>query len=439
MVDIKQIVSNIIKQYLYEDKNVKFNGNTFPTSGWCYFIVGGPGSGKNYFIENNFLMNGKIFDIDDVTEKFTKLIKSKKIPGGKVLGREMAINSMDSMVKNFFKAQTGIKGNIIFNCCGQPGKKGELSLMELYGNIAKNCGYKLGICWVINNRSTALLQNIRRNRTIPDKSLHTRFNKVNDFLPKFLTSSSANIFDEAYLFFKVNGVNIQDENEVVDNQAVKLEKSTTGFILDDEIVARINNVNGPNEKSKNFTPITYMSSKDIRTSLSNGDNLDNFIRESIKVTIKNMLNETRMANINESLTDTVYHFTNIQGLLSILKYNVILLSNSFDLATDRKLNKNYDWYLSLTREYNSMRGYPGNQNAGKGPHESGYCCARIHFDGRKLNTIYKGGAVNYHHLVTNNKQQKNITNPNDAILLKELMFSYHHWIVNRLMVLNFKL
>lgn len=35
-----------------EDRSISINGAAFPRSGWAFIILGGPGSGKNYILNN---------------------------------------------------------------------------------------------------------------------------------------------------------------------------------------------------------------------------------------------------------------------------------------------------------------------------------------------------------------------------------------------------
>jgi hypothetical protein len=106
--------------------------------------------------------------------------------------------------------------------------------------------------------------------------------------------------------------------------------------------------------------------------------------------------------IKESLTDDVYHFTNMASLKNIVETNKMFLSNSFENSTDSIMSGiKYPYYLSLTRSFNDKFGYVGYMNkhklnGDKSQALSSSLNVRIEFDGRMLNYNFKGSPVNYH-------------------------------------------
>ena len=88
--------------------------------------------------------------------------------------------------------------------------------------------------------------------------------------------------------------------------------------------------------------------------------------------------------LNEMLSGDVYHYTNPNAILNILKTNKINLSSNLGGAADQYGNKPF--FLSFSRTGSFKLGY------GK---KGGDAKARIVFDGGKLNTRYKSMPVDY--------------------------------------------
>lgn len=87
--------------------------------------------------------------------------------------------------------------------------------------------------------------------------------------------------------------------------------------------------------------------------------------------------------LNESFQDYEYHFTNFYTAYSICKSNRIPLAPTLGKGTERHINGNNIFFLSLTRRRNGEVGYSSHRNV------------RIVFDGNKLNTQFKGKAIDY--------------------------------------------
>lgn len=395
--DISKLVKETINKLLTEGLGV----GSFPNNGYCLILAGGPGSGKSYLLNNKIPINGKIFDIDILKEKLKRLHKlhntkldNKNIP--------LILRKQEEL---FLKNQINVKNNIIFDICGRPEQRGKWSLIEEIISMVKPLGYKIGLIWVISNRSVALDRNINRERVLPDKYFHSRNNQVKNFLPKFLSSEKANNIDDAWVVFN-SGKNLHTSDIP---QTIHLEKNSTGFNLKNK-EGFINNFLGPSEKSNNFTPQTYYSAKEIK-------NLDN----KPETYVRHNINET----IDESFSDKIYHFTTYENLLYIAKYNAFFLNHVGNNTNDIYLNRNNEYYLSFTREKSSEVGYPAYMN-GKynkllfinrkiSPSDSLF--VRIEVDGNKLNKNFKGIPVNYHF-----KQNRN--NLLQRVLPQEVMFQY---------------
>ena len=108
-----------------------------------------------------------------------------------------------------------------------------------------------------------------------------------------------------------------------------------------------------------------------------------------------------MKNLNESVSSVVYHFTTMHGLYGMINDDYILLSKSDPNSIDNIMSKDYPYYLSLTRNYNSNVGYVGKENNYKRNFYDGdvkfgrlsTLNVRIEFYGDLLNKDYEGSPV----------------------------------------------
>jgi hypothetical protein len=122
--------------------------------------------------------------------------------------------------------------------------------------------------------------------------------------------------------------------------------------------------------------------------------------------LKSSLKENKSI-LEEGLSDILYHFTTIKVLSSIVKTNSMICSSSYSNTRDRLINPNYPFFISFTRQHNNNFGYVSYMNRDGNKPLSQLLCVRITFDGRRLNSNYKGNAVNYHNIENpRNKQQQ---------------------------------
>lgn len=104
-------------------------------------------------------------------------------------------------------------------------------------------------------------------------------------------------------------------------------------------------------------------------------------KQNKQIIIKN----SAIQNLNESLTDVVYHFTSLLSCYKIVKNNAFLLQTSMANASDNYNTKQL-YYLSTTREKNANFGYARKfLNGG----------ARITLNGRKLGQKYSAKPIEY--------------------------------------------
>lgn len=384
--DIRYIVSEATIRLLNETIS-------FPKEGYCLIIVGGPGVGKSYIRDNDLLINGKVFDIDEYREKYYNITKKK------LNNKELALK-LKKQEKLFLKNQNTIKNNIIFDICGRPEQRGKWSLIEEIVEMVKPMGYKIGVCWVVGNRSVAMQRNLQRNRTLPDKSFHQRHNQVLKFLPNFLTSERAKNIDDAWICFST-GFNLNDKN--IPSQ-IKLQKRNNSFIIENELLNQILTLSGPLEKSNKWSTETYLSNSEIKKCVNN---VDTYLRHP---------NITESI-LNESLSDILYHFTTIDGLYNMIVNNCFILSSSHGNVNDTYLNSGYPFYMSFTRERTSKTGYAAYMNRPKGLFGrkndvpfSNQLTVRLEVDGTLLRSKFKGKPVDYHFKMNrNNKVQQKLS------------------------------
>ena len=87
--------------------------------------------------------------------------------------------------------------------------------------------------------------------------------------------------------------------------------------------------------------------------------------------------------LNESISKVVYHFTNFDNAVNIIRNDKIILSTSW--GGDLVDISNKKFYLSVTRQRNSDIGYP----------KAIGLKVRITLDGEKLNQRFSGKAVDF--------------------------------------------
>lgn len=285
------LINKIVREAIEEVKTVSFNGTRFPNYGQCIILMGAPGSGKSYLLKNKLLINGKVFDIDAFRQNYENLLKSRgqKIPDFKELNR-ISAEKLQKSEDAFLKAQSNNKGNIIFDICGRPGKRGGKSLVEEIVDMVKPLGYTVSVIWVVANRSVAMKRNVERSmsgdrRLIPDKSFHQRTNQVNGFVPKFLESSACSEVDFAYIAFSTSDTLHKMSPDEERNSVYKLQKQNDGgFIIPDALKAKIDKTLGPREMSAGFTPITYKTNSQVRNLLKQQSSMNDFLKYSEPLT-----------------------------------------------------------------------------------------------------------------------------------------------------------
>ena len=280
--DIKTMVKEAIERIMLEEG---IGVGQFPREGYCLIIAGAPGSGKSYLRDNAIPIYGKSFDLDAYREKYERfLLNVKKMrktttkkDGEKILGaKDKAAEDAPSIItkaKNMFFGNTNrnFKDNVIFDVSGGKKAKEPMSLIDEIINMVKPLGYKIGVIWVVTNRSVAMQRNLDRSRTIGDQGFHNKTNQANKHMPKFLTGedsgSLASMVDDAWIVFN-SGKNLKDPNKP---NTIHLNKTGKGFDIPSDMMTYITDFLGPNEKKPSLYPQTYLSNSEIKKNRPDGD------------------------------------------------------------------------------------------------------------------------------------------------------------------------
>jgi len=265
-----------------EDKMISFNGEISPKYGWCVIMGGGSGSGKGNVIKNVLGIKAKIFDVDAIKELYAKVVKDDRYELSKRAQKKdfdfknpEDVSYLHMATKKYGKEQRQYftRGrsddvtrlpNIIFDITAKEREDFD-NIVDLIGDM----GYKICFVWVVTNREEAMVRNLMRDRVVSDEIFHKIHNQVNDFLPRFLTSEGGNYFDEAWVVFNSNitpGGTASELKYQNDNKAVRLKKKGSGFVFDNETVARLIATLGPNEATPE-NPTTYYTQKQAKNKL----------------------------------------------------------------------------------------------------------------------------------------------------------------------------
>lgn len=108
-----------------------------------------------------------------------------------------------------------------------------------------------------------------------------------------------------------------------------------------------------------------------------------FIKRQI---VPNLLRESLRNVLNEALSRTVYHFTDVESAYRILFGNVMFCQSSYAGYMADDSSDKYKFYICFARNKNAFEGFATTRNK---------YGARIEFDGELLSQNFKGGAYNY--------------------------------------------
>lgn len=122
-----------------------------------------------------------------------------------------------------------------------------------------------------------------------------------------------------------------------------------------------------------------------------------------------MLNFNQFKNINEGLSDILYHFTYIGNLKSIITQNKLHGATNIGSKSDYNVNKGKYFYISTQRS---------KGKSGYAEKTGGNTCLVL--DGRKLGYKYKGGPIDYWQWSTKKSDYDSPSAYKQALLSKEL-------------------
>jgi predicted kinase len=260
-------ISNIILasiNAIEENSAVTFDNKAFPSKGWAIFTAGGPGSGKSWVIKQQFLIDAKVIDSDDIKLFYIKWLrkiladpnvdaKTKadllshfggKIPNPRNPEDMERLHYWTShqkhffthMLKNFLRSSAKNLQNFILDTTGN-------NTQEIIDSakIFKSLGYKVSLVWIITNIDIAKERNRNRERVVSEEYLIKTHNKIMNSIPKAITSGQLQYIDEFWLVF--NNTNVSDSTvsfrEKFKDTAFKLKKNGNSFELDHDLLMKI--------------------------------------------------------------------------------------------------------------------------------------------------------------------------------------------------------
>lgn len=272
---VKESVRRIVESIIDENRVITFDGKTYPNFGWCVVLSGHGGSGKGFALEKSIPIDGKIINVDHFKKMWVKM-NGGLAPNGEPYdeGNPKHVSDVHYKVRELGWKKKTISNiekeeahnpemlpNIIFDMTGvHPAES-----MKDTAKKAKELGYNTILIWVIANRSEALLRNSNRSRHVGDIFLHQHANSLVEEMPEFLKSNLATeYFDDAWLLFNsTETVKRSDlEGDERKTAAVKLERTNSGFIIDNETEERMKRYFGKMERNP-INPQDYLTSQEI--------------------------------------------------------------------------------------------------------------------------------------------------------------------------------
>lgn len=274
---VESLRSQLSESTINEAKVVTFDGKVNPNFGHAVIMAGGAGSGKGTALKSVIMLQGKIFDVDELKKLYVKGAKSgvfdderngdynfKNPDDVSLLHQKVKdLKLKDKREEAFFKSIMADKlPNIIFDITGDEESK--------ITNIAKMCktiGYKVSLVWVVANREEAFIRNMKRDRTVPDEVFHSTHNNVKASVFGFLEGQGAKFCDSAWIVFSsgADAKELSDEEKkaLEQNRVIALEKKGSTFVVPDKVYRKVMVVTGRNEVDPK-APKNYLSQGDFR-------------------------------------------------------------------------------------------------------------------------------------------------------------------------------
>ena len=146
------------------------------------FLAGGPGSGKSYVVKRTMGGMGlKLVNSDDVYEKMLKDAGLETTP-------EDIYSDQGQEIRVRAKATTKtMQGNYIQGRLGHivDGTGKDFSKIQKQVGYLKGLGYECYMVFVNTSLDTALAQNAKRKRTLPENEVSKMWKEVQDNIGKF--------------------------------------------------------------------------------------------------------------------------------------------------------------------------------------------------------------------------------------------------------------
>lgn len=252
---------------LLENSAINFGGESFPKMGWAVWTAGGPGSGKSTVINNQMLIDAKVFDSDKIKEMYVKLLKRRldeenlsqeekdallepfggRIPDFKNPKDTDLLHRYVSWKKHFFSKHLkdfiktklldkNFLSNLIIDTTGNDLDDIQLSALKL-----KQLGYKTALVWVVANIALAKRRNQRRERVVDEEYLTKVHLKLIKKMPLYLQCGNFSALDEVWIVFSKDSLNNGNVSfrEKFNNTAFKLEKLGDSFIIPSNLMNEI--------------------------------------------------------------------------------------------------------------------------------------------------------------------------------------------------------
>ena len=301
---LKEIEKLFHQQRISQNENgIAINGESFPENGWAIIFAGGSSSGKSTLIRDGKLkMKGKILSTDSMGEEIMEVHNNAKYYEthdprrlaaaeelihkgirsrfGEAADRNVRLDfhdpcfSAERISAILSNGAHGLKKRIYTDSIRKYAADGHQNVIldmtgkqtevEYYARLCREQGYKVAFVWVICNMSQALLWNHYRERTMKPIGVYSGHHNPKKYLPDYLSTADALIFDEVWLVF--NSTESWQRPMTAEEEAkriIRLDRGQQGFNLDDKLRDRIISVLGPYEDEK-YLPIPDMQKLFIR-------------------------------------------------------------------------------------------------------------------------------------------------------------------------------
>lgn len=202
----------LTEEMLYEDKVVKFDGQTYPDFGWCVIMCGAPGSGKSTVLNNIVPIDARIYNPDRLkelavahgvvdTENNELIFGNDTIPldgmeAPYTLKNPEYVSHLHKHLKPLDRknkqsvfdagkrADKRRLPNVAFDIAGS-----DIEDLRLIFDKLQPLGYKFCIVWVFNTLKNVIRNNAARDRNGLEKLIIQKYFDVLTTIPMFMKSA----------------------------------------------------------------------------------------------------------------------------------------------------------------------------------------------------------------------------------------------------------